>query len=48
MVTLIRCELGDGATSLTVQVRKKSDRANVDYNSYSAEVEHPWHIRDNT
>ena len=47
VVILIRCGLGDGQTSLTVQLRKKSDPTNIDYNSYSAEVEQPWHIPDN-
>lgn len=46
-VKLHRCGLGNGATSLTVQMREKSDRSNIDYSSYSAVVNHPWHIRDN-
>ena len=46
-VRLVRCGLGNAATSLSVQMREKSDRSNIDYNSYSAVVKHPWHIRDN-
>ena len=46
-VRLQRCGLGNGVTSLTVQIREKSDKSNIDYNSYSTVVKHPWHIRDN-
>lgn len=46
-VELHRCGLGDGATSLTVQMRAKSNRANIDYDSYSTVIDYPWHIPDN-
>ena len=46
-VRLIRCGLGNGSTSLTVQMREKSDNSNIDYNSYSTVVNYPWHIPDN-
>ena len=46
-VRLIRCGLGDGRTKLTVQMRARSDRANIDYDSYSTVVDYPWHIPDN-
>ena len=30
-----------------MQLRKKSEPTNIDYDSYSAVVRQPWHIRDN-
>ena len=46
-VRIHRCGLGDGSTSLTVQLREKSDNSKIDYESYTTVAKHPWHIADN-
>lgn len=46
-VTLIRCRRGDERTKLTVQLRNRNDRGNIDYDSYSTVVRSPWHVPDN-
>ena len=47
-VQLHRCRLGDGTSTLTVQTRAKSDTLNIDYDSYSLEVEQAWHVPSNS
>ena len=45
-VGLVRCDLGDGGTRLRVELRKATEPAIVDDDSYTIEVKHPWHIAD--